>query len=326
MRRQLLIVSVVAAVLLGGAGCLSAPSSAPPSPLPAANVPAPVPPGPSEPKRGAFGTSTIFAVDASARFPDGLTVRLVKIDDSRCPQGVQCVWQGEIAATFDLEGGDVGASTRLVLGTVRAPESSLAGYAFALSDAEASSVGLTVTKPGVQLPMDDLIRVTAPRKDDLATSPLAVTGEARGTWYFEATFPVKLLDADGKVIAATTARAQGDWMTRDFVPFKASLSFAEPSTATGTLVLEKDNPSGMPENAASVSVPVRFTGQAAAVPACKRTGCSGEICADKDVVSDCAFRPEFACYKDAVCARQKDGACGWTQTAALTACLDAARR
>jgi hypothetical protein len=51
------------------------------------------------------------------------------------------------------------------------------------------------------------------------------------------------------------------------------------------------------------------------------TGCSGEICADQDVASTCIYKPEFACYQGATCERQADGACGWTQTAALTACL-----
>lgn len=57
--------------------------------------------------------------------------------------------------------------------------------------------------------------------------------------------------------------------------------------------------------------------------ACIRTGCSGTVCAEpgKDVVTTCEFRPEYACYGDAKCERQGNGACGWTQTAELAACL-----
>ncbi|HTK05397.1 MAG TPA: Gmad2 immunoglobulin-like domain-containing protein [Candidatus Eisenbacteria bacterium] len=290
---------------------------------PAANEasPAPAPPAPSEPQKGAFGTEATLVVGASVRYPDGLIAKLEKIDDSRCPPDVQCIWQGEIAATLRLEGGDVGASTQLVLGTVRAPESSLAGYSFALLHGEETSIGLVVTKPGVQVSMDDMIRVTSPRKDQLVSSPLSITGEARGTWYFEASFPVKLLDANGKVLATAAAQAQGDWMTKDFVPFKAVLEFPAPATATGTLVLEKDNPSGLPENAASVSVAVRFTAEVGGAASCRRTGCSGELCSDKDVASTCVFKPEYACYRDAVCERQATGACGWTPSPALQRCL-----
>jgi hypothetical protein len=60
-----------------------------------------------------------------------------------------------------------------------------------------------------------------------------------------------------------------------------------------------------------------------AAGACIKTGCSGTVCAEpgKDVVTTCEFRPEYACYNDAKCERQADGACGWTQTPALAACL-----
>ena len=54
---------------------------------------------------------------------------------------------------------------------------------------------------------------------------------------------------------------------------------------------------------------------------CKRTGCSGQICADQDMISTCEYRPEYACYQSATCERQPDGKCGWTPTAELTSCL-----
>ena len=109
----------------------------------------------------------------------------------------------------------------------------------------------------VPSPMHADIRVTQPTAGALITSPLTVRGEARGTWYFEASFPVRLLDAQGKSIAVTPAQAQGDWMTTDFVPFEALLTFTIASR-TGTLVLEKDNPSGLPQYDASITIPVRF--------------------------------------------------------------------
>lgn len=54
---------------------------------------------------------------------------------------------------------------------------------------------------------------------------------------------------------------------------------------------------------------------------CVISGCNGELCADVERSSICLYRPEFICYKTASCERQKDGKCGWTQTAELTACL-----
>ena len=55
---------------------------------------------------------------------------------------------------------------------------------------------------------------------------------------------------------------------------------------------------------------------------CYVGGCSSQICSDRPgVVSTCEARPEYGCYHTATCALQADGACGWTQTPALTTCI-----
>jgi hypothetical protein len=105
---------------------------------------------------------------------------------------------------------------------------------------------------------DDLIWVASPLPNQLVSSPLAIAGRARGNWYFEASFPVKILDANGLMLAQAPAQAQGDWMTTEYVPFTLSLPFTKPTTATGTLVLEKDNPSGLPQHANELRIPIRF--------------------------------------------------------------------
>lgn len=103
------------------------------------------------------------------------------------------------------------------------------------------------------------ILLISPSPGDVVSSPLTVTGQAKGTWYFEASFPVRLIDADGNEIAIVPAQAQGDWMTEEFVPFVAVLEFSQPQTpTTGTLVLQKDNPSGLPEYDDSITIPVLF--------------------------------------------------------------------
>lgn len=67
-------------------------------------------------------------------------------------------------------------------------------------------------------------------------------------------------------------------------------------------------------------------GQPPGARRCLKTGCSSEVCSDRDIVTACIFRPEFACYQKATCARQSNGECGFTQTSELTACLARARR
>ena len=106
--------------------------------------------------------------------------------------------------------------------------------------------------------LPDRIELRTPLPDAIIQSPLTLEGRARGSWFFEASFPVYLLDGGGDTIAVIPATAQGQWMTQEFVPFKATLSFTPPASTTGTLVLAKDNPSGLPEHAAELRVPIRF--------------------------------------------------------------------
>lgn len=55
---------------------------------------------------------------------------------------------------------------------------------------------------------------------------------------------------------------------------------------------------------------------------CYIGGCSSQICSNqKDVVTTCEYKEEYACYQTATCARQSNNQCGWTQTPELTACL-----
>ena len=91
----------------------------------------------------------------------------------------------------------------------------------------------------------ELIRVTTPLPNALVRSPLIVSGEARGNWYFEASFPLVLVDWDGKIIAEGHAQAKGEWMTTDYVPFEGTLIFEKPQTGggipnRGTLILKKE--------------------------------------------------------------------------------------
>ena len=122
--------------------------------------------------------------------------------------------------------------------------------------------------PPSQVAYKGLIVISKPAHNELISSPLIVSGKARGTWYFEASFPIVLLDANGKVIAQSHAEAQGDpedgsadgagWMTEAFVPFSGTIEFTTPATKTGTILFRKDNPSGLPENDDAIGIPVRF--------------------------------------------------------------------
>lgn len=99
--------------------------------------------------------------------------------------------------------------------------------------------------------------VEYPGEGMLVTSPLTITGKARGVWFSEATFPVQLTDANGNELAVGVAQAEDDWMTANYVQFSGTLEF-QTTAKQGLLILRKDNPSGLPENDATVQVPVQF--------------------------------------------------------------------
>jgi hypothetical protein len=102
------------------------------------------------------------------------------------------------------------------------------------------------------------IRLNYPEANMIVSTPLKIEGEARGSWFFEGSFPIKLIGEDGGVIAQGIAEAESDWMSDDFVHFKADLSFNSGASVIGMLILQNDNPSGLPEYDKQFGVPVRF--------------------------------------------------------------------
>lgn len=111
---------------------------------------------------------------------------------------------------------------------------------------------------GNELEKMDLITSAFPRPGDTIKSPLIATGQARGTWFFEASFPVYVLNDTDEIIGVGFAQADDEWMTEDFVPFSAEVRFDPKDAKTGFVVLKKDNPSGLPEHDDELRIPVKF--------------------------------------------------------------------
>jgi len=105
-------------------------------------------------------------------------------------------------------------------------------------------------------PLHERVIVQSPRIGGSVLRQFEVTGEAPGNWYFEASFPVQVRDTQGNVLAQTYATAQSDWMTTVQVPFKANVSINYNYSGNATLILLRDNPSGLPQNDDALEVPI----------------------------------------------------------------------
>lgn len=119
----------------------------------------------------------------------------------------------------------------------------------ATTDGSADAMAVALKAGGAPL-------LDRPKPHAAVTERLEIRGRAAGTWFAEAEFPVKLLANDGHELAATSAVAEGNWMTEDYVPFRAELRLQGPPPDRAMLVLERANPSGLARNAGFLLVRV----------------------------------------------------------------------
>lgn len=111
-------------------------------------------------------------------------------------------------------------------------------------------------KPSYNNATRDMIYVENPYPGAVVGKTFTLKGAARGNWYFEASFPVEVRDKNGKVLVQQPVQAQGDWMTSDFVPFSSVIKIPQSYIGPATIILHKDNPSGLPQNDAALSIPI----------------------------------------------------------------------
>lgn len=86
-----------------------------------------------------FGTNqelTLKTGDVLNSKPDNLSIKVLKISDSRCPIGVVCIWQGEATVTLEVKeisSFDEAIGT-VVLSTVHQPVDTMSNFIFRLID------------------------------------------------------------------------------------------------------------------------------------------------------------------------------------------------
>lgn len=109
----------------------------------------------------------------------------------------------------------------------------------------------------------DKLVIELPVLDEAISSPVLVTGRARGTWFFEGSFPVEVYDSANKLIGSASVSfspksEQDTWMTEEFVDFSGEVKFTQPKVSEGYILFKKDNPSGNPALDESFKLPVKF--------------------------------------------------------------------
>ncbi len=102
----------------------------------------------------------------------------------------------------------------------------------------------------------DMITVELPFPGSVVGKDFSVKGSARGGWYSEGSFAVEVLKPDGTLLVRALAAPEKEWMTPELVPFTAQMKIPATYIGPATLILRKDNPSGLPKNDASMSFPI----------------------------------------------------------------------
>lgn len=94
------------------------------------------------------------------------------------------------------------------------------------------------------------------QKGDTIESPLVIEGKAIGTWFFEASFPIKVVDENDNILGYSYVTALGEWMTEEYVDFRGEIEFTSEEEKNGFFVFMKDNPSGLPEYDKEIRIPI----------------------------------------------------------------------
>ncbi|MBI5004059.1 hypothetical protein HZC00_03120 [Candidatus Kaiserbacteria bacterium] len=125
-----------------------------------------------------------------------------------------------------------------------------------LTETPAATTAPVAATPTSTTPLSERVSVAEPASGASVEATFSISGKAPGNWYFEASFPIQVRDQEGNVIGRSHANAQGDWMTTNLVSFTAAVNIEGNYKGPADLILLRDNPSGLPENDDSVTIPI----------------------------------------------------------------------
>ena len=127
---------------------------------------------PTEPITISLDTPAVFKVGDAQILPNGTTLTLTQIDDSRCKPGVQCIWAGEFTTTWTVTQNTL--TKTFTLGTVRTISTTTANYTYTLDTAEDRTATIHVSAP--------------------TTATVGTTGTVTGTVTVSPLCPVESID------------------------------------------------------------------------------------------------------------------------------------
>lgn len=107
--------------------------------------------------------------------------------------------------------------------------------------------------------VNDII-IFEPAYNQSIGAPTTILGQARGYWFFEGAFPVTIYDNNLVPVASTTATAQADWDTSEFVPFQAVVPGYDqaPSKKKGFIIFQQGTLDLIAQNEKVFKLPIRF--------------------------------------------------------------------
>ncbi len=113
--------------------------------------------------------------------------------------------------------------------------------------------GDVLSEKGQKLYLDNI------KSGDTVDIGYEVKGEVLGSWFFEGSFPVRVLNIQGEVVSSLVASTSDDWMKETTVPFSIVINFPLEQEGAYVLQFEKSNPSGLDENSdiAKVAITIK---------------------------------------------------------------------
>lgn len=81
-----------------------------------------------------FDTLFYYQIGKEYTITPNLSITITNISDSRCPEGLICIWGGDVAMDFRIEEGNSVIDTTLDLNYHRDNPSEFGGYRFEITD------------------------------------------------------------------------------------------------------------------------------------------------------------------------------------------------